>query len=132
MKKLEIKICPVCAAVSFIWLLISVGITAGLLESENWKLIMAIAMGGTAVGIAFQAEKRFGWHSPIIKLGVITIGFILAYFAISNISLWVLIFEAVIILVLGYLFFIFGIDSNVSIGDPKKIKELEEKMKNCC
>ena len=132
MQKSKIKICSVCAVVSLTWLLISVGIVTGLLESDSWKLIVAIAMGGTAVGTAFQAEKRFNWHSPMIKLTIVIIGFILAYFAITSISFWVLIFEAAIILVLGYLFFIFGIGNNANIEDSKKLKELEEKMKDCC
>lgn len=131
MQKLKIKICPVCVAISLTWFLISAGIVAGLLEAESWKLVMAIAMGGTAVGIAFQAEKRFGWHGPMIKFIIIIIGFILAYFAVGNINLWTLTAEAAIILVLGYLFFVFKI-GDVNVADPKKLKELEEKMKNCC
>lgn len=132
MQKLKIKICPVCAVVSFTWLLISAGIMAGLLESENWKLIMAIAMGGTAVGIAFQAEKRFGWRSPMIKFIIIVIGFVLAYLAVGNINAWTLAAEAIIILALGYLFFVFKTGDSANVADQKKLKELEEKMKNCC
>lgn len=132
MQKLKIKICPVCVAVSFTWLLISAGIAAGLLESENWKLIMAITMGGTAVGVAFQMEKRFGWRGSMIRIVIITIGFILAYFAVGNISLWTLAAEAIIILILGYLFFVFKVGNGANTADSKKLKELEEKMKNCC
>lgn len=128
----KIKICPVCVAVSLTWFLISAGIAAGLLESENWRLIVAIAMGGTAVGIAFQAEKRFGWHSPMIKFIIIVIGFVLAYLAVSNINLWTLTAEAIIILALGYLFFVFGVGGGTNAPDSKKLKELEEKMKDCC
>lgn len=131
-KAMPFKICSVCAGVSLTWFLISVGIVTGLLESDSWKLIIAIAMGGTAAGVAFQAEKKFGWHNPMMKLSVIIIGFILAYFAVSDISLWILISEAAIILVLGYSFFLFKIGRNVDVADPKKIKELEEKMKDCC
>ena len=126
------KICPVCAGVSLTWLLISAGIVTGLLEADSWKLIIAIAMGGTAAGIAFQAEKRFNWHSPIMKLLLIIIGFILAYFAVGNIGLWTLTAEAVIILFLGYLFFISKVGNGINISDSKKLKELEEKMKDCC
>lgn len=122
----------VCVAVSLTWFLISAGIVMGLLEADNWKLIIAIAMGGTAVGIAFQAEKRFGWHSPMTKFIIIVTGFVLAYLAVGNINTWTLAAEAVIIMALGYLFFIFGIGSGVNASDPKKLKELEEKMKDCC
>lgn len=132
MQKLKVKICSVCAIVSLTWLLISAGIVMGLLEADSWELIIAIAMGGTVTGIAFQAEKRFGWHSPMMKLIIIIIGFILSYFAIGNIGLWVLISEAAIILVLGYLFFIFKVGGDINAADPKKLKELEEKMKDCC
>lgn len=132
MQKLKIKICPVCVVVSLTWFLISAGIVVGLLETENWKLIIAIAMGGTVVGIAFQAEKRFDWHSPVIKLLIIVIGFILAYLAVGNINLWTLAVEVIIILILGYLFFVFKVVSGANAADPKKLKELEEKMKDCC
>ena len=104
----------------------------GLLEAESWKLIVAIAMGGTATGIAFQMEKRFGWQSPIAKLAIITIGFVLAYFAVNNISLWILISEAAVILALSYLFFVFKVGGSANAADSKKLKELEEKMKDCC
>ncbi|MDO8676699.1 MAG: hypothetical protein Q7K16_03575 [Candidatus Azambacteria bacterium] len=126
------KICPVCAGISLTWLLISAGIVGGLLGADNWKIVIAIAMGGTVTGIAFQAEKKFEWHNPMIKLAIIIVGFVLAYFAINNISLWVLIFEAGIILSLCYLFFIFRVSSSANTVDPKKLKELEEKMKDCC
>lgn len=89
-------------------------------------------MGGTTVGIAFQAEKKFGWHSPMMKLMIIIIGFILAYFAVGNINLWTLMAETAIILILGYLFFVFKIGDSASISDPRRLKELEEKMKDCC
>lgn len=132
MQKFKIKICPVCVAVSLTWFFISAGIVMGLLEAEDWKLVVAIAMGGTAVGIAFQMEKRFGWHGSMIKLVIITIGFILAYFAVGNINLWILTVESAIILVLGYLFFVFKVGNGINAANPEKLKELEEKMKNCC
>ncbi len=131
-KAIPFKICSVCAGVSLTWLLISAGIVVGLLEADSWQLIVAIAMGGTAAGTAFQAEKRFGWHGPMIKFIIIVIGFTLTYLAVGNISLWVLIFEAAIILILGYLFFIFRIGRDINVADPKKLKELEKKMKDCC
>lgn len=127
-----IKICLVCVAVSLTWFLISAGIAMGLLEADNWKLIVAMAMGGSAVGIAFQAEKRFGWHSPMIKFIIIVIGFVLTYLAVGNINAWTLAAEAIIILVLGYLFFIFRTGIGASAADSKELKELEEKMKDCC
>lgn len=132
MEKFKIKICPVCVVVSLTWFLISAGITMGLLKADNWKLIVAIAMGGTAVGIAFQAEKRFGWHSPMIKFIIIVIGFVLAYLAVGNINVWTLAAEAIIILALGYLLFVLRVGGGANASDPKKLKELERKMKDCC
>ncbi len=132
MQKSKIKICPVCVIVSLTWLLISAGIVTGLLEADSWKLVIAITMGGTVAGIAFQAEKKFGWYNPMAKLAIIIIGSILAYFAINNISLWVLISEAAVILILGYLFFISRVSDGIKTVDSKKLKELEEKMKDCC
>ena len=124
-KFIPYKICPVCAGISLAWLLISAGMMIGLLEASNWELIVAIAMGGTAAGIAFQAEKKFGWHNPMIKLPIIIAGFILAYFAAGNINLWTLTAEAIIIIVLGYLFFISKIGSGINTADPKKPKPLQ-------
>ena len=131
-KATPFKICPVCVGISLTWFLISAGIVIDLLTVDSWKLIVAITMGGTAAGIAFQAEKRFNWHSPMIKLPIIIIGFILSYFAVGNIGLWTLMAEVAIILVLGYLFFISKVDSSANATDSKKLKELEEKMKDCC
>lgn len=116
---MKIKICPVCAIVSAAWLLITAGIVFGLLEAQSWKLVVAIAMGGTVAGIADKVGKQ----KPLI----IGVGMILSFLAVQNLSGGVLFLELAVMLILAYWLFI----------RPEKTAEntrskLEEKLKNCC
>lgn len=136
-KALPFKVCPICAGVSLTWFLIIVGTLTGQLTTNNYQLITAILMGGTVVGIAYQGEKRFKWAEENIfrfKVPVVVIGFALVYLALENLSWSSVGIEAALLLILFYFFFISGNKNNN--GPAKevspKVKELEEKMKNCC
>ena len=50
--------CPLCAGVAGTWLWMLGGIYGQLLFEENWRLLTAVLMGGTIVGILYQLERR--------------------------------------------------------------------------
>src|SRR3989344_5575006 len=130
-KILSFEICPICAGVSGSWLLISAGISFGLLEAESWQLAVALAMGGSVVGIAYKSEHMFSWGrgNPMVwKLIVISIGMPLAYSAVSFLSFKVFIAEVIFLSVLTYIFFVRKQEyKSVAAESNNKIKELEDK-----
>jgi|SRR3989338_4466661 len=130
-KILPFKICPICAGVAGTWLWIVVGIYVGLLETENWRLIAAIAMGGSIVGIAYQTEKHLAENrSPFAwKILFIPTGFIAAY---GIISLQLTAFVAAIILLGALALRFIKKPRRQAAQNGKKIEELKNKMENCC
>ena len=124
------KICPICAGVSGTWLLILVGIYGGWLEADGWKLMAALAMGGSIVGIAYQLEKKLPvGRSPLLwKALFIPAGFIAAYGILMQ---WWGVFLASLAFLFTLAFVFRAPPRNPSTHDVK-VRELEKKMKNCC
>ena len=118
---MKIKICPLCVVVSGVWLLIQAGMNAGLLIGEHWILVVALAMGGTVVGIAQQKQSLY-WKSIIIVIGMP-----LAYFFVTHINRETILLE--IIILLGFAYHLFVKPPSISNNHTH---DLEEKMKNCC
>ena len=130
----SVQICPVCAGVSGTWIWILVGMYFGMLDVGSWQLVVAIAMGGSVVGIAYQIEKKLsavsgGWHRPFLrKMLFIPAGFVLVYSVLMQWRGVVLVSFAFLLLIS----FIFLFSKRKAGIDNKVVKELEEKMKNCC
>lgn len=124
-------ICPVCVGVSGTWLWIVAGMYFGWLEAESWKLIAALAMGGSVVGIAYQAEKRLASRcSPMLwKMLFIPTGFVLAY---SILSWWWTGVAVSAALCVVWLMSCIKRERHDAARDDAAVKMLEEKMKNNC
>lgn len=126
-KFLPFKICPVCAGVAAVWLAILALINLGWLSPDPWLAIATLAMGGSAVGIAYQGPK-----DKNTKLPVIVAGFIADYIVLRHLN-WLTWFAAAGALgIIGYFYFAKPWSKPLAAGDIKKIKQLEEKMKECC
>ncbi|MFY9462369.1 MAG: hypothetical protein WAP51_04165 [Candidatus Sungiibacteriota bacterium] len=124
------RICPVCAGVAGTWLWM---LLAKFLGWQVDMTILALLMGGSVVGIAYQLEKRpaFAGASAgklmLWKLLFIPAGFAAAY---SLISFWRTGFLVATLALLVILFeFLKHGGSHVS---SEKIEELKKKMQNCC
>ncbi len=135
-KLLPFKICPICAGVSGTWFLLLAGILLGWLSVANYYLLIAVLMGGTVVGIAYQGEKRLNIEPENFlkfKTAVIVPGFVLVYFALANIGWLALVIEAAVLAAVMYLYFVRpNLRERPPVQDKRKIAELEDKMKNCC
>lgn len=134
-KWLPFKLCPICAGVSSAWLLITLGALLGFLELKNWEPVMAMTMGGTVVGAAYQGEKRFVWaknNAVKFKTAVILGGFVLAYLALSFINWAVFGIEVAIVLAIMWTYFVMPERTLRNPEYSTKAKEIEEKLKNCC
>lgn len=134
-KKLPFKICPICAGVSGSWLILTAGVVLGR-WSGDYKLPIAMLMGATVAGIAFQGEARFDWAKKGIymwKAPVVIIGMPVAYWLFKNMSLWTLVVEILFLSILIYYFFVRSSRSNSAEHvDDRHVRELENKMKGCC
>src|SRR3989344_6586399 len=107
-KWLPFKICPICAGVSGSWLLLTAGIVLGR-WSGDYKLPIAMLMGGTVVGIAFQGEAKLDWAKKGIyvwKAPVVIFGMPMAYWLFKNMNPATFVIEVFLLAVLVYLFFI--------------------------
>lgn len=118
---MNIKICPLCAGVSILWLSLSVGMVLGFLPTSNFQLPTSMLMGGTVVGIAFQ-RNSLRW-----KTTVIIIGMPLAYLLLVNLNTTIVIIEFVILVVFAFVLFYRKIPA-----DNDRVRSLQEKMKSCC
>lgn len=132
-RSLPFKVCPICAGVSGGWLILTAGVVLAH-WSGDYKLPIAMLMGGTVVGIAFQGETKFDWAKKgfyIWKAPVIIFGMPAAYWLFVNMSLVTLVFEFLVLSALIYFFFIRSPRSG-GHADNHRVIELEKKMKNCC
>ncbi|MBI4217418.1 MAG: hypothetical protein HY603_01300 [Parcubacteria group bacterium] len=131
-KLLPFKVCPICAGVSGTWLWM---LAASLLGYQIDFVIVAMLLGGSVVGIAYQLEKKLpagsaNWRTPLLwKTIFIPAGFVAAYGILTH--QWIAFLAALAFLLLASFIFLF------STGDkpgPRKetVKELEKKMKDCC
>lgn len=137
-KFLPFRVCPICTGVSGTWIWMLVGMAIGQLPVTSYQLPVALLMGGTVVGLAYQLEKRLPtgddrWQSPLLwKILFIPTGFFGAYSLIG--ASWNLFAAAIVILAaIAVLFFYRG----TWVGEPpskkdQAVAELEKKMKQCC
>ena len=131
---LPFQVCALCAGVSGAWVLLTLAILADFAPPKFYLDVITLLMGGTVVGIAYQAEKTFGWQgekSFWARFAVIIVGFYLAHIAVGALSWTTFAIELVALAVLIYLFFIRKHDG-ASQPHSAKAAELEEQMKNCC
>ncbi len=133
-KILLFRVCPACAGISLAWFFISFAVWLGWLPFSEYQLVIAVLMGGTAVGIASQAEKKFPDFVDnifLFKIPIIFGGFLLAYWSLSRITLGSLFGEAVVLTIAAYIFFIRKGKIN-NFKASKTIKKLEKEMEKCC
>lgn len=121
------KVCALCAGVFLTWCgLIALRYLGYAID----PVIPAILMGGSAVGIAFQLEKRLArGRSPLVwKTLFVLAGFTAAYGLVS--SQWPLFLLAAVILSVGA--FASARPTHAPGKDERHVRDLEKKLENCC
>lgn len=128
---LPIKICPICAGVSLTWFWMLLGILTERLAVAGFQLPIAILMGGSIVGIAYQLEKKLPpGRSPLLwKASFIPVGFA-AVFEVLNFHWGILTAIGVLISFIVLLFFWFGGKDHALSN--KTVEKLEKEMEQCC
>lgn len=132
---MKIHICPLCVIVSGTWLMLSIGVAWGYLSIALYGLPIALLMGGTVVGIAYQGERRLHWASRnnlLWKTVIVALGMPIAYMFVTHLSKSVVGIELVLLLVIAYFFFVKRpMRSRGSVSNTR-ISDIEEKMEHCC
>lgn len=141
-KFLSFSICPICAGVSVTWIWILTGLVLGFL-SNDYNIILAMLMGGSIVGIAYQAEKTFSENRSKLLWKVIFIP--LGFFGVYGVLMmwWFVVLIDVILLLSVAFVFKFSRTSVVpqvslnkksrrSSKTREEVEKLEAKMKDCC
>jgi hypothetical protein len=132
------RICPICAGVFGTWLWIFVGLHFGALEEESWRIIAALFIGGSIVGVAYQLDKQLqaGRSSFAFRLFFIPVGFVAAYGLL--VSQWkFFIFPFLFLVVLSFVFLGLSRVGNGKTAEGNAVQilrreKLEKQMKNCC
>ena len=137
---MRIKICPICVAVSLLWLLTSAGVAWRYFAFETYLVPIALLMGGSVVGIAYLGEKRVRWairHPLAWKTLVIVAGMAVAYLFVNNLSKPVVLMEFILMGLIARLLFI-PRPSVRTAGGPgsssggTNVRKIEEQMEQCC
>ena len=123
---LPFKVCPICAGVSGTWLWMLV---LSFLGYEIDLVVVAMLMGGSVIGIAYQLEKKLpaGKSALLWKVLFIPVGFVVAYSAIT-LQWGMAAGSAGLAGALSYLF----LRSPGKNEQGGKVEELKQKMENCC
>ncbi len=126
-KVLPFPVCPICIGVAGTWLWMLAVRLAGFAFDAS---MLAILLGGSVVGIAYQLEKHLPQgRSPLLwKTLFLPIGFAAAYgVAIPHWSL--LAVASVALMVLTTVFFV---QCRHSEKNSAAVAKLERDMKKCC
>lgn len=126
-KMLRIPLCPICVGVGATWLWMLVARSLGHAVDTT---MLAILLGGSVAGIAYQLEKRLPpGRSPLLwKTFFIPAGFAAAYALAA--PHWTLFAVTSAALVLVTAFFLFP--SGALREESETVEELKKKMENCC
>ncbi|OHA09378.1 MAG: hypothetical protein A3B37_02330 [Candidatus Sungbacteria bacterium RIFCSPLOWO2_01_FULL_59_16] len=124
----RIAVCPICAGVSATWIGMLAAKTAGYAVESS---VIALLMGGTVVGIAYQIERRLapGRSSLLEKTLFIPTGFIAAYSLLT--AAYQTFSVSVGLAALIALFFLRQREPAPSARSDRTA-DLEERMKQCC
>lgn len=126
-KSLRFPVCPICVGVAGTWIWMLAARFAGLAIDAT---MLAILIGGSVVGVAYQLEKRLpqGRSQLLWKTLFFPTGFAAAYgIAIAH---WTLAVTATVaVLLLAAMFFL---SHRLSRTNDEAVGKLEKQMKECC
>lgn len=126
-RMLRLPLCPICTGVAGTWLWMIVERHFGFAVDAT---MLAILLGGSVAGIAYQVEKRLpqGRSALLWKSLFIPPGFAAAYALAS--PHWALLGVMSVVLVLLIAFFLLA--PGTSRAESKNVEELTRKMRACC
>ncbi len=126
-KVLPFPVCPICVGVAGTWLWMLAARLAGFAFDAS---MLAILLGGSVVGIAYQLEKHLPrGRSPLIwKTLILPTGFAAAYgLTVPQWSLLAMAGAALLLLTA-----VFFVPPRRSEKNSAAVEKLERDMKKCC
>ena len=129
-KILSKKMCPICTGVSLTWFFMLLGIYFGKLPVVDYQLPVAILAGGTVVGLMSKLETFIKINLILFWKTVFVLGGFTAVYGLIAFD-WKIFSVGAIFTILFTLMFKAGKVDEQS-QKSAKLKELEEKMRNCC
>lgn len=126
-KRLPFEVCPICLGVAGTWLWMAALRYAGLAVDSA---MLAVLLGGSAVGIAYTLEKRLPpSRSPVVwKALSIPAGFVAAYGVArpDRLALWIGV-AGLALLTLAFL-----PPRRTPSANSEAVESIKEQMKRCC
>ncbi len=126
-KMLRVPLCPICLGVGGTWLWMLIARYFGVAFDTS---MLPVLLGGSAVGVAYQLEKRLprGRSALLWKSLSIPAGLAAAYgVALPD---WTLFAAALVaLLILSVIFFV---PPRLQANDGATVDKLAEQMKKCC
>jgi len=124
---LPFRVCPICAGVSGTWLWL---VALHLLGYQINLVVPALLLGGSVVGIVYQAEKKLPPKTSALfwKTVFIPAGFVASYGLLAE--QWITLFVSLVFLLLIAFMFFSGNNERNSRGED--VEKLEKKMEDCC
>ncbi|MBE0624128.1 MAG: hypothetical protein IH606_04875 [Burkholderiales bacterium] len=124
---LRVPLCPICLGVGGTWMWMVIARELGYKVDAT---MLAILLGGSVAGIAYQVEKRLpqGRSALLWKTLFIPPGFVAAYALAA--AHWALFGTMSVALLLLTAFFL--IAPGALSEDSEKVNELKKKMQDCC
>ena len=126
-RALRLPLCPICVGVAGTWIWMLIGRALGVAIDTS---MLALLLGGSVVGIAYQLERRLAAENESMpwKTLVIPLGFAAAY-ALEQ-ALWGLL--AAILFALAAVGAVFFRPRSAVAPDSATVEELKRQMKQCC
>ena len=130
-----LKVCPICAGVSLTWVWMLVATLTGQLPITDYRLPIAILMGGSVVGLAYQIEKHLvsrkaSWGTLLLwKTLFIPVGFAAIWGVLAQ-TWWLALAGVVACGVLTWAFL--RRPAPLRGEEKQKVAALEKEMENCC
>ncbi len=124
---LRVPVCPICLGVGGTWLWMLVARHYGV---EFDSTMLAVLLGASAVGVAYQLEKRLpeGRSALLWKSLFIPFGLAAAYgVALPN---WTVLAAAAVVLLIVAGIFLAPVQAEPK--DSAAVGKLREQMKKCC
>lgn len=129
-KTAKLNICPICAGVSLTWLWMLLGLWFGKLPPGDYRLLVAVLLGGTVVGSMSKLEQSIKPKFVLIWKTIFTVsGFLAAHGLLGGD--WLVVAAGIVLASIATL--IFKVRKVKTDGsESEQVERLKQEMKNCC
>ena len=122
------KICPICVLVALIWLVMLTFKWFGYRVNAD---LLALLMGGSAVGISYTLANKLSRWTMAWKLIAVPLG-LAGMYALLQFA-WAYFLVALVAYVIAWwLFSSAGTDTTPVVQPSQSVVDINKELKNCC